>query len=208
MVIRLRQFICDKEGVLHDRTLIKRILGGDKLAGEAFVTMHYARIYRLLHYLTGSAETAQDLAQQTFIQAWQGLARYQGSAKLSTWLHGIAYYVYTHWLRDHRNHLPLDAVAELPDERGVFGLDSLLVSAALAQLSNELRETFLLYYIQELSVVEVAEVLALPVGTVKSRLFTARQRLREQLQVLEVSLPLPTGDETRLPYSGAESGRL
>jgi RNA polymerase sigma-70 factor, ECF subfamily len=172
------------------------------MAGETFVTTHYARIYRLHHYLTGSAEAAQDLTQQTFTQAWQALASYQGRAKLSTWLHRIAYHVYTHWLRDCRNHLPLAAVAEMPDLRAVCGLDSLLVSTALTQLSDELRETFLLYYIQELSVSEVAEVQDLPVGTVKSRLFTARQRLRELLQAVENPLPPSTDKETRLRYSG------
>lgn len=167
---------------MFDRKWVKLILKGDKAAGERFVTANYPRIYRLLRHLTGDAEVADDLTQQTFIQAWQALASYRGEARLATWLHRIAYHEYTHWLRARRDEKPLEAAAHLADLRVVEGLDTILLARALAQLTPELRDTFVLFYVQELSVSEVAAVLETPAGTIKSRLFTARQRLRELLQ--------------------------
>ncbi len=167
---------------MYDRRWVKLILKGDKAAGERFVTINYPRIYRLLRHLTGDAEVAEDLTQQTFIQAWQALASYRGEARLATWLHRIAYHEYTHWLRARRDEKPLEAAAHLADLRAAEGLDTILLARAMAQLTPELRDTFLLFYVQELSVSEVAAVLETPAGTIKSRLFTARQRLRELLQ--------------------------
>jgi RNA polymerase sigma-70 factor (ECF subfamily) len=167
---------------VQDRRWVRHILRGDKAAGERFVTENYPRIYRLLRYLTGSPDMAEDLTQQTFTKAWESLADYRGEARLGTWLHRIAYHEYTHWLRARRDEAPLDAAAQIADLRALQGLQTVCLARALAQLSAELRETFLLYYVQELSVSEVAAVLSLSPGTVKSRLFTARQRLRELLQ--------------------------
>jgi RNA polymerase sigma-70 factor, ECF subfamily len=195
---------------LHDSALVQRILKGDRASGERFVTMHYPRIFRFLRCLTGSAETAKDLTQQTFAQAWQALASYRGTASLATWLHKIAYHEHTHWLRSQHDNLPLEQAVDIEDLREAHGLDAILISRALAHLPAEQRETFLLYYMQEFSVNEVAEMLDLPAGTVKSRLFTARQRMRELLQTSEAPMPIePSVDsETRLLLTRVEGGHL
>jgi RNA polymerase sigma-70 factor (ECF subfamily) len=166
---------------VRDTLLVQRILSGDKAAGERFITEHYPCVSRLLHHLTGSAQHAEDLTQQTFLKAWQALATFRGEASLATWLYRIAYHEYTHWLRARREHAPLDAAAGVVDERADHAFEAVLVRRALAHLSQEHRETFLLYHVQGLSVPEVAAVLDVPAGTVKSRLFHARQRLREYL---------------------------
>src|SRR5215212_4157445 len=75
---------------MGDQALVRRILGGDRAAGERWVTAEYPRIYRLLRHLTGAVETAEDLTQQTFLKAWQALATFRGEASLRTWLHRIA----------------------------------------------------------------------------------------------------------------------
>ncbi len=193
---------------MSDTALVKRILSGDKAAGERLVTVHYARIYRLLRSLSGSTETAQDLAQQTFARAWQALPSFQGRAALATWLHKIAYHEYTHWLRSRRDDAPLDAAAEIADLREARGLDSILVSRAVTRLSAELRAVFVLYYMQQFSVSEVAELLDLPAGTVKSRLFAARRLLRELLQAVDAPFPSAPRAErpSRLLVSGNEGG--
>jgi len=199
---------------VQDIALVRRILNGDKKCGERFVTTHYPRIYRLLHCLTGSADTAQDLTQQAFARAWQALDSYQGKASLATWLHKIAYHEYTHWLRARRDEAPIEAAANVPDLREARGLDSILVSRALGMLPNEQREPFLLYYMQQFSVAEVSEMLEVPAGTVKSRLFAARARLRALLQVAEAPLvetetamaPSVTQEEPRYLMSRLEGG--
>ncbi len=194
---------------LHDTVLVQRILKGDRAAGERFVTANYPRIFRLLRCLAGSEETAQDLTQQTFAQAWQALPSYRGKASLTTWLHKIAYHEYTNWLRSRRDHAPLDAAAGIADLREARGLDSILVSRALGQLPGEQRETFALYYVQEFSVAEIAEILELPAGTVKSRLFTARRRMRDLLQAAEApAAPVAVASaEPLLILSGMEGGQ-
>jgi RNA polymerase sigma-70 factor (ECF subfamily) len=165
---------------LRDRLLVKRILSGDETAGERLVAEHYARICRFLSHLTGSLENAEHLTQQTFVNAWRALAAFKGESSLATWLHRIAYHAYTHHRRSRREHAPLDAVA-VPDGAAAGELEAVLVRDALTQLSPEHREAFLLYHVQGFCVAEVAAVLDVPAGTVKSRLFAARRRLRELL---------------------------
>jgi RNA polymerase sigma-70 factor (ECF subfamily) len=176
---------CDAEprdNNLRDRAWIRLMLSGDKWAGEQFVAAYYVRIERLLRCLTGSPDVARDLTQQTFVKAWQALPGFKFEASLATWLHRIAYHEYTHWLRDRRDHAPLEAARNVPGQQMINDWGIVLLPDALAQLSDELREAFLLYYVQELSVTEVAGVLNVPRGTIKSRLFTARQKLRGILQ--------------------------
>lgn len=166
----------------RDKALVKRILSGDKMAGERFVSDHYTRIYRFLRYLTGRVEDAEDLTQQTFLQAWEKLSSFKGESSLATWLHSIAYHEYTHWLRSRREHAPLEEAIEIPDERTAHELEAVLLRCALMKLSTEHREAFILYHVQGLSVQEIAAMLGVPAGTVKSRLFFARHRLQELLQ--------------------------
>ncbi len=166
---------------MSDKALVRRILGGDSAAGERLVTDQYPRLFRLLRQLTGSPETAEDLTQQTFLNAWKALPAFRGEASLATWLHRIAYHEYTHWLRGRREDVPLEAALDIPDPRAGDAVEAIMLERALAQLSPEHRETFLLYHVQGLAVPEVAVVMAAPAGTVKSRLFHARLRLRELL---------------------------
>jgi RNA polymerase sigma-70 factor (ECF subfamily) len=177
-----RSLEAGEEGeAMGDGATVQQILNGDQVAGERVVTEQYPRIYRLLRHLTGAVEVAEDLTQQTFLKAWQALASFRGEASLGTWLHRIAYHEYTHWLRARREHAPLEEAGDLPDRQAERGLEALLLQDALDRLSPEHREAFLLYHVQGLSVPEVAAVMEVPPGTVKSRLFHARQRLRELL---------------------------
>jgi RNA polymerase sigma-70 factor (ECF subfamily) len=166
---------------MRDKGWLKPIFRSDRKAGERFVTEHYPDIFRLLRGLTGSEETAADLTQQTFVKAWQGIGTFEGRASLRTWLHRIAYHEYIHWLRDRREHAPLEAAAQLPALPEASDWELFHLPRALAQLTPELRDTFLLYNLQELSIAEIARILNVPAGTVKSRLFIARQRLRTLL---------------------------
>jgi RNA polymerase sigma-70 factor (ECF subfamily) len=195
---------------VRDAVWVRRILAGDKAAGDRFVTAHYPRIYRMLRYLTDDAEAAEDLSQQTFVKAWQALDTFRNRSLLVTWLHRIAYHEYTHWLRSRREHAPLEAALDVPAPQPATEWATLLLPRALARLSDEHRETFLLYHVQELSVSEVATVLNLPEGTVKSRLFAARQHLRALLQEpakAEEAMPpvVPAPEVTAGPKEGVRN---
>jgi RNA polymerase sigma-70 factor (ECF subfamily) len=167
--------------MLGELARVRRILRGDRRAGEIFVAEHYPAVRRMLWCLTGDAEATADLTQQTFVKAWQALDTYRGEARLATWLHQIAYREYTHWLRDRHPTASLGSIGDMADPRAVHDLKTILLSRALEQLPAELRDTFLLFYAHELSVREVAAVQGVAPGTVKSRLFAARARLRELL---------------------------
>ncbi len=158
------------------------------------MTFH-APIFRWMRYLCASEDAAQELTQETFVEALQAIARYEGRATLSTWVHRIAYYRYTHWLRDRRRDIrwraPLDEAERCADPEGGIQLESLCLRQALAKLSEDHRDTFVLHYVQQLDVPEVAEVLGIPAGTVQSRLFHARRRLRDLLR--DELCPAPSG---------------
>ncbi|MFA0781854.1 MAG: hypothetical protein YYHSYBAR_000245 [Candidatus Fervidibacter sacchari] len=164
-----------------DKWLVQRILSGDKAAGEQFVIEHYEAIFRFLRNLTGSKEDAEDLTQQTFLRAWEALPNFRGDSSLSTWLHSIAYREYTHWLRSRREFVPLDEIVDMPDEQANQNLEAVLLRWAIYRLAPEHREVFVLHYLQGFSVSEIAKIIGIPAGTVKSRLFFARQKLRELL---------------------------
>jgi len=164
-----------------DVRLVRAMLAGDKPRAEGWVTHEYPRVYRMLRYLTGDREAAEDLTQQAFVQAWPALPSFRGEAGLDTWLHRIAYRQYTHWLRDRHETVPLSDAAPVEDAGSAKGLTTLMVQRALRTLSEELREPFLLFYGRQLSVREVAGILEIPPGTVKSRLYTARSLLRQRL---------------------------
>jgi RNA polymerase sigma-70 factor (ECF subfamily) len=164
-----------------DKWLVQRILSGDKAAGEQFVIEHYEAIFRFLRNLTGSKEDAEDLTQQTFLRAWEALPSFRGDSSLSTWLHSIAYREYTHWLRSRREFVPLDEIVDMPDEQANQNLEAVLLRWAIYRLDPEHREVFVLYYVQGFSVNEIAKIIGVPAGTVKSRLFFARQKLKELL---------------------------
>ncbi|MFA0746535.1 sigma-70 family RNA polymerase sigma factor [Fervidibacter sp.] len=164
-----------------DKRLVQRILSGDEAAGEQFVIEHYEAIFRFLRNLTGNKEDAEDLTQQTFLRAWEALPSFRGDSSLSTWLHSIAYREYTHWLRSRREFVPLDEIVDMPDEQANQNLEAVLLRWAIYRLDPEHREVFVLYYVQGFSVNEIAKIIGVPAGTVKSRLFFARQKLRELL---------------------------
>jgi RNA polymerase sigma-70 factor (ECF subfamily) len=171
---------------VDDGEWAKLIAAGDERARSQFVTTFHGQIYRWLRYLCASVDAAQELTQDTFVEALQAITRFEGRASISTWLHRVAYYRYTHWLRERRRDLqwlaPLEAADASVDTTSSSHWESLCLKEALAQLSEEHRDTFVLHYVQQLSVLEVAEVLGVPAGTVQSRLFHARKRLRELLR--------------------------
>jgi RNA polymerase sigma factor (sigma-70 family) len=186
---------------VRDGVLIKRILAGDRAAGEQLVREHYTSIYRLLQHLVGGGDHALDLTQQTFVKAWRALPEFRGEASLTTWLHRIAYFEYAQWLRGRREHLDLEAAAELPDRHCERDLEAVLVRSALSQLSREHRETLVLHYVQGLTVPQIAVVMEVPEGTVKSRLHHGRRRL------LVVMAEPPEAESNELPLPRSECER-
>jgi RNA polymerase sigma-70 factor, ECF subfamily len=148
---------------------------------DDWVHRHYDDLYRFLLHLTRHREAAEDLAQQTFVNAYQALSRFRAESSMRTWLHRIAFREYIAWRRKRRLALPLDILKGSHDPR-IKGVDSQVsLLGALHQLPTAHREAFLLFEVQQLSIEEVAEVTGIKAGTIKSHLHHARKGLRELL---------------------------
>src|SRR5216684_6060374 len=93
---------------LADELLLEQIRSGDPEAGHRFIQEHYPGVYRYLLYLTRSPEAAEDLTQETFLQAWRRLDTFEGRSALRTWLHRIAHREFLQALRSQRPHLNLE----------------------------------------------------------------------------------------------------
>ena len=160
---------------------------GDATAFAALMRRYQERIYRFLVRMTRSPDDARELAQETFLHAWQALPRWRPQARLSTWLFRIARNQALDLLRHARRleFLPIDELhvdllptdtttpeSELQARQGMAALER-----ALAQLPLAQREILLLRDIEDLSYEDIAEVLGIRLGTVKSRIARARTAL-------------------------------
>lgn len=146
-----------------------------------WVHQHHDDIYRFLYHLTRHRECAEDLAQQTFVNAYQALGGFREEASMRTWLHKIAFREYVAWRRKRRLTFSLDVLRGYHDHRITEVEGQITLLAALHQLPSAHREAFLLFEVQQLSIDEVAQVTGIKSGTVKSNLHYARKRLKAQL---------------------------
>jgi RNA polymerase sigma-70 factor (ECF subfamily) len=152
---------------------------------EALVGAHQSRLRQQLRRLTrGDAALADDLAQQAFVHAWRHIGSFRGDARVSTWLHRIAYNTFLAHARAAHEHEPLDEDA-LADASGADGTNAALqridVERALATLPEAERVALIHCFWLDLSHAEAAEVLGWPLGTLKSHVARGKARLREQL---------------------------
>lgn len=175
--------------------LVKRCRAGDALAWEELVRQYQGRIYSLaLHYLR-DADEARDVAQETFIQIYRKLDAFRGD-ELTPWLMRVGRNQCIDRLRRIKARPPaqdieLDDGIELPDDdRGPLaevesGQKQKLIHRAMGKLSEAYREMILLKEIQGLPLQEIAEMLDLPLGTVKSRSARARVELAKSVVKLD-----------------------
>ncbi len=183
---------------MEDERVVEQILRGNRQAFRLLVLRYERPLFRFLRLLGFDATSCEDLAQQTFLAAFRALADFDASrGRFSTWLFTIAKRHAAHEReRAHRRYETAfgeapEAISRntAPDPAEAASLSQLVRSldAALGSLPEELRSTFLLSQIQELSLEEVAAVEECAVGTVKSRIFRARERLRLALAPKEIA---------------------
>jgi RNA polymerase sigma-70 factor (ECF subfamily) len=181
-----------------DRGLVDAAAAGDREAFDELVRRHQVEILNLVRALTAGGVDADDLAQEAFVRAWRGLGRFRGDSTFRTWLYGLTVNVVrTHYTKRKRFQRlfwtagrqaegdadPLDrAVTDPGIEDAVIMRNA--IDRALATLPGELREAVTLRDVQGLDYREIANVLGVPIGTVESRIFRARQKLRPLLEPL------------------------
>ena len=150
----------------------------------AILREYRRKVFGLAYSFVRNREAAEDVAQEIFIRIWRALPTFDGRASLSTWIYTIARNTSLSALRGRRNHVSLGDL-EMRPETDIIDesaqVESQAEQAALARLIDELpakqRQVVLLFYLQDQSHEEVAAMLAMPVGTVKTLLHRARERL-------------------------------
>jgi RNA polymerase sigma-70 factor, ECF subfamily len=173
----------DKQG------LLERLRAGEPAACADLVHEHYQRIYRFLVHLTRNVHEAEDLTQETFAAAWQGVKAFEGRATLGTWLHRIAYtkFIDAHRAAErdrgmHERYAKPKAFASDPLDSVMADDEARRLYEALYELGDSERTVLALHYLQGLSYSEMASVLDEPAGTVKWRTSIALDRLRTLLR--------------------------
>jgi RNA polymerase sigma-70 factor (ECF subfamily) len=174
-------------------TLVERAKAGDMQAWARLYQDHFDGLYRHLRYLTGECHAAEELVQETFVQALCCVSRYDGRSRFSTWLHGIGLNVARHHWRSQRStakaHARLTAVEQLrehgdvapPDREVLARQRARALYIALEQLPIHLREAFILRELEGLAPHEAAEQLGISANNLAVRASRARMRLRKQL---------------------------
>lgn len=182
----------------QEQSLLERIRRGDKAACAECATLHAPALRRLALRLTQDESEAEDVVQETFLNAFKAIARFEGRSELSTWLYRIAYNVALGRMR-RRRFITVQVDEAAADHEGVITPPQLYdwcclpdhdfkaqearleLQRAIADLPDKLRDVFVLRELEDLSTQETADLLGLSPENVKTRLHRARLRLRDRL---------------------------
>ena len=171
-----------------DRALFKRLASQDQAAIRLLFERHHVRVFRFVQRVVRNEAIADEITNEVFLEIWRKANTYAGRSAPLTWILSIAYYKASSSLRrkreeslddDHANEQADNAPN--PEAALLAGDKSMLLRKCIENLSPDQRTMIDLVYYQELSVIEVSEVVGIPEGTVKTRLFNARKRLSKLL---------------------------
>ena len=171
-----------------DYALIRAIQGGDMVAFNTMVDRYKSRPMNLIGRMLSSTEEAEDVVQETFVRVYQHRQSFNFQHCFSTWIYTIALNLARNELRKRKKFKFLE-ISDMQGNEAEIAVDPDLPSSfpkvlekAIKELPEKYRAAFMLRDVQELPYVEVAGVLDVPLGTVKSRVNRARQMLREKLE--------------------------
>ena len=177
--------------------LVERLRTGDSSAFRELVETYKRRLFTLAYDLCGNIHEAEDISQEAFIRVFQGIEKFRGDAKLSSWLYRIVVNLSFDRRRkkslaamelresfegnEHHPALPTAAAEADPERMTEAGMIRRHLRRALAELSPQQRTIFVLRHDHDMKISDISEVLNLADGTVKSQLFRALQRLQRKL---------------------------
>ncbi len=183
-----------------DLALVKRVQKGDKKAFDLLVLKYQHKVISLVNRFVKDETEAQDIAQEAFIKAYRALANFRGDSAFYTWLYRIAVNTAKNFLAARNRRPPLGDIDSVDAEQ--ISLDSSLkdkstpennllrdevqatVFAAMEDLPNELRTAITLRELEGLRYEDIADVMNCPIGTVRSRIFRAREAIDNKLKPL------------------------
>lgn len=201
---------------MTDIELIRLVQQGETNAFSELVERYQTKVYSLALRMCGSEDDAFDLAQEAFLRAWQSLGSYRSDAAFSSWLYRLTSNVCIDYLRKKKRsrvisltfeddegeqaQLELPDSAPTPEQRLLQKEEQALLREAMNALPVEARQILTLRAINGLSYEQIAEVMGLPEGTVKSRLSRAREQLRKKI--------LQIGNKSKTNASNTPKGGL
>lgn len=172
----------------EDRVLVERTVDGDEKAFRRIVGKYTGIVYSAVRAVIGNRGDIDDIVQEIFIKVYRGLPGFRGSSRLSTWIYRIARNeALNARARMRTDHLPIEDIREMPGgfERpdAMYARSRVIsdIRRLVAGLDEKYREVIELRYMAERSYVEIAEIMDIPVGTVKTYIHRARARLREMI---------------------------
>lgn len=181
----------------NEMALIRRVQRGDQTAFAELLEAYEKPVYNLCLRMTGNPEDAADMTQEAFLKVWRGAAQYQFESSFSTWLYRLTSNVCIDFLRskkrrqtvsltveeeqDGTQELEIADSAPLPEEQVLHSETKREIAAAMEALEEDFRLILTLRLVENLSYEQIADVMELKVGTVKSRLARARMKLKNIL---------------------------
>jgi RNA polymerase sigma-70 factor (ECF subfamily) len=188
-----------------DQQLVERVQQGDKAAFNLLIVKYQRKIFRLLSRLIRDQAEIEDVAQEAFIKAYRALPNFRGESAFYTWLYRIAINTAKNHLVSQGRRAPTSTAADIDDAetfddgdhlRDLNTPDSMLVTKQVAeavnraidQLPEDLRTAIVLRELEGLSYEEIAESMQCPIGTVRSRIFRAREAIAVELKpILDIA---------------------
>jgi RNA polymerase sigma-70 factor (ECF subfamily) len=187
-----------------DMLLVERAVAGDQRAFELLVIKYQRRIQRLIGRMVRDVDLVEDIAQETFIRAYRALHQFRGDAQFYTWLYRIAVNTAKKFLMDLKRNPVLSESAlrngddedetsrheneqtteETPESELAARQIAAVVNAAMEALPEDLRQAVTLREVEGLSYEDIAEVMSCPIGTVRSRIFRAREAISAKVKPL------------------------
>lgn len=205
-----------------DEVLIERFKEGDEHAFDLLVRRYEQKVYQLAYRLTNNPDDAADVAAETFLRMYNSLKRFRGDAQLSTWLYRVVSNVFFDFRKreSRHQHLPLELPTEDSEEPMELPLEDESVDVmghaleeeqrrvlmeVIQQLPEYQRVMVVLFHIEERSYEEIAQILGLPLGTIKSRLNRARNALRQLLEPYRELFGVETSPTVGKPQEASDA---
>ena len=169
-----------------DRVLVRRYLDGERAAGDELVNRYHSSVFNVSLRMLGNVQDAEDVTQTTFGNAFAALDSYDPKYRFFSWIYRMTFNESLNTLKRRRNVVSLDGSFDVPAADGASESAAEAeerVGRALLELKPDDRAVVVLRHFVSFSYEEISDVLGVPVKTVKSRLFTARERMRQSLLV-------------------------
>jgi RNA polymerase sigma-70 factor (ECF subfamily) len=176
----------------RDSALLVAIAAGDRRALEELYLSFHRRLARFLSRFTSRYENVEEIINDTFMVVWQSAKDFRNASQVSTWIIGIAYRTALKSFRRQKNHAAAQSLEDYPEQTVDPTFDAELndwLNHGLSRLPMEQRLTLELAYHMGHSLEEIAAITDCPVGTVKARMFHAREKLRQYLPALSGGPP-------------------